>query len=50
MGLCKPMRVLFILVRKVRKYLPEEGIIESGCGGGVVLKELKVWLDWGERG
>lgn len=45
MGLCKVIIRFFGLIRKIREYLPEEVSIELGYRG-VVLKELKVWLDW----
>lgn len=48
MGLCKPIIVLLVLVRKLGECLPEEVWIEHGRQGGAVLKELRVWLDWGE--
>lgn len=48
MGLCKVIIRFFGLIRKIREYLPEEVSIELGYRG-VVLKELKVWLDWTVR-
>lgn len=48
MGLCKPIIALFVLLRKVGECLPEEVGLEHGCKGGVILKELRIWLDWGE--